>query len=804
MTSKVKLFQKITLENLMLHEHTQVDLAKEAITLITGANGSGKTQILDGLIICLGHIPTRAKAKGIGSLVGKHAEHAKVTLEISNPISNNRRAIYTMDKDLNSVINFDTFKITAKVSQKDNSITYSINNSRKIIRGRLVARRDIRRIFDTIGVRGENKLAFTGEGTVDEFASKSPKRKLDVLLEVTGLKQYREEVIASQETLRNSIHEIEPLKRKLETESKLLDLWNDAMKILNQKKKLMLMKKKLEIELAWSHVARAEKQVEAVNKDRLKILKQKSDNDKAIQQKNDEIALTTRRLKVLNDELDLIEEQEDLKNRSLITFETKLNYEDENIRNFAREIESYKEQKDKMQKILDTKDLSVKDRKLQDRQEALIVKTKKLSMLQEKYAKGDQELQLLRKKVIMEPGFDLFNADEEVYSGKRLTNFEDRLVTSAKIFSQKINKQGLEKDIVGPIISHIRMKEGKKPWEKAVKNLIGKNLYAFIAKTDESYRYAKRLYDETWPRWKPPLTVYKVTADDAKKASVIHKKAPYKEVYDIATNLIDGNPHVVGLLKRLVKGALSEDKYDPNILTRIAKETRVNILTKSGSSFYLSHGGFGRPPAPMKNPLEWKIKASETKFNMDVGNERQIRVTIARLEKITRDLKINEIKTLQEISSLHIEIQTIGMPDEKLLGKIETIDEIASVIEAKIKECKIHQSDLKLKLEYAADDFDSYAFKRVEIKKRIYEIQETSDLLKLELHSLKEKSSRLLTIEITLDVDYDSLNDEKKEKIDVAEAKGERPEEIRLYSVIRDEKSRIEGHLESIGISNVD
>ncbi|MHA1220765.1 MAG: hypothetical protein ACTSQB_03435, partial [Candidatus Heimdallarchaeota archaeon] len=38
----------------------------------------------------------------------------------------------------------------------------------------------------------------------------------------------------------------------------------------------------------------------------------------------------------------------------------------------------------------------------------------------------------------------------------------------------------------------------------------------------------------------------------------------------------------------------------------------------------------------------------------------------------------------------------------------------------------------------------------------------------------------------------------------VAEAKGERPEEIRLYSVIRDEKSRIEGHLESIGISNVD
>ncbi|RLI63094.1 MAG: hypothetical protein DRO63_08825, partial [Candidatus Gerdarchaeota archaeon] len=71
MAHSEKLFRKLVLENLMLHDNTTIDLAKEAITLITGANGSGKTQILDGLIICLGYIPQRAKGKGIRSLVGE-------------------------------------------------------------------------------------------------------------------------------------------------------------------------------------------------------------------------------------------------------------------------------------------------------------------------------------------------------------------------------------------------------------------------------------------------------------------------------------------------------------------------------------------------------------------------------------------------------------------------------------------------------------------------------------------------------------------------------------------------------------
>ncbi|NHK32790.1 MAG: hypothetical protein FK730_15680 [Asgard group archaeon] len=804
MTQKAKLFNKITLENLMLHEHTVVDLGKESITLITGANGSGKTQVLDGLVICLGYIPARAKAKGIGSFVGKNDDFAKVTLELANPIVNGQRTIRTMDKDLGGVIDVNIIKITAKISKKESSITYYLNNSRKIVRGRVVTRSDVRRIFDSIGVRGDNKLAFTGEGTVDEFASKSPKRKLDVLLEVTGLKEYREEVISAQEVLRSSIQEIEPLKRKYETEGKLLNLWSDAMKILNQKKKLMIMKKELETELAWSFVDRLEKQIKNINKERTKILKQKSDNETAIIKKEEEVLTTNNRLRVLGDELNLVEDQEITKNRRLIAIETQINNEQENVANFGKEINRYLEQKEKMEKLLATKDLSVKDKELQEKQLKVTLRTKELTQIQEKFSKIEKELLTLRKKIIIEPNYDSFTSDEDVFTGEKFTKFERDLITAAKIFQYKVRRKDLDNEIVGPIISHIKIKEGQKSWEKAVKNLIGRNLFAFVAKNDEAYRYAKRLYDETWPRWKPALSVYKVTTEDAKNASNLKKKPHYKEIYDIASNLIEGNPFVVGFLKRVVKGTLADDKYDPNILTNIARTSNVNILTKSGQSYYLSYGGFGRPPAPMKTALGWKIKASEEKSIYEVVNERKVRVSIAKLEKELRDVKINEIKLLKEISQIHQEIQALGLPDEKLLGKIETINEIIGVIESKIAECRSHQDKLRLELTEITDDYDSYSAKKFDVKQRIKEVQETKDYLKIEIHSLKEKSTRLLAVELNYDAEYETHLAEKNEKIEQAKVKGERPEEIRNYSEIRDELSRIEGHLESIGISDVD
>jgi len=50
---KPLLFHLLTLNNFKLHRSTQIDLGASPITLITGANGSGKTQVLEAIILSL-------------------------------------------------------------------------------------------------------------------------------------------------------------------------------------------------------------------------------------------------------------------------------------------------------------------------------------------------------------------------------------------------------------------------------------------------------------------------------------------------------------------------------------------------------------------------------------------------------------------------------------------------------------------------------------------------------------------------------------------------------------------------------
>ncbi|MCF2142487.1 MAG: AAA family ATPase [Candidatus Heimdallarchaeota archaeon] len=801
-----KLFRKLVLENLMLHDNTTIDLAKEAITLITGANGSGKTQILDGLIICLGYIPQRAKGKGIGSLVGERDEFARVSLTLNNPIIDGRFAIQTLDQDLNNVISQKEFTITAKISKQENSVTYYLNNSRRIVRGRLVTRRDIRRIFESIGVRGDNKLAFTGEGTVDEFAAKSPKRKLDVLLDVTGLKHYREEIIAAQETLKASIQEIEPLKRKYETEKKLLNLWNNTLSLLAQKKKLVYIKKKLETELSWSLVQRVEKQIEALNKERLKILKKKEEVTEKIEQKIEEIDSKTEQLTRLNDKLAFVKEKEAKKNHKLIILKTQIASDTENIQNLENELARFEEQKADLEKILRTKELSAKDRQLKEKYEILAVKEAKLAMIQEKYTRAEKELQELQKQLVPVSVIDDYDLNGEIFTGDRLTKYEESLVNAAKRFTVSLRSQGLENDVLGPLITYLHIKEGEKTWERAVKNVIGRNLFAFLAKTDDAYRKAKSLYDKLWPRWKPPLTVYKLS-NGIKQETIPLQKPLYKEIYEHAMNLVTGEPVVVNFLKRITKGLVAEDSYDPVILTKIAKDLRMNILTKSTKSYFLAQGGFGRPPMPIKTPFGWRVKTPTTnkqRFATDYYEEQKLRVTIAKLEKSLRELKISEIQTLRAISQLHKEIQSLGMPEEKLIGKIDSIADIVSLIKAKILESKMHKEKLVKNLQKLDEEFDSFATERLTLKRAIQQTQNELEKAKIERGVLEEKVTEVVMLELTLDSQYESLLEEQKEREANALVKGERPEEIRSYTEIRDELSRIEGNLESINISDVD
>ena len=59
--------RKISIKNFMLHSDTEL-LIKKPILIISGANGSGKTQILEALMILLGEKSPRSR-KGLKSII---------------------------------------------------------------------------------------------------------------------------------------------------------------------------------------------------------------------------------------------------------------------------------------------------------------------------------------------------------------------------------------------------------------------------------------------------------------------------------------------------------------------------------------------------------------------------------------------------------------------------------------------------------------------------------------------------------------------------------------------------------------
>ena len=102
---KPLLFRLLTLNNFKLHRSTQIDLGESPITLITGANGSGKTQILEAIILCLGGSHSSSRIGTNEEMIGNFGETAELSLEIANPQINGKKLLSFQNEVFNRLIN---------------------------------------------------------------------------------------------------------------------------------------------------------------------------------------------------------------------------------------------------------------------------------------------------------------------------------------------------------------------------------------------------------------------------------------------------------------------------------------------------------------------------------------------------------------------------------------------------------------------------------------------------------------------------------------------------------------------------
>ncbi|TFF85054.1 hypothetical protein EU523_00575 [Candidatus Heimdallarchaeota archaeon] len=798
MSSKPVLFEEISLENFMLHDNTSISLAEKPITLITGANGSGKTQILDAISICLGYIPQRARANGVGSLVGADKETATIKLTIKNPKMSSQRAIWTLKKDLNKALDHNRIQIIAEVDKERSTVAYSITSLDKKSKIHPITRKDNRLLFETINVKANNHLAFTAEGTVDDFASKSPRKKLDALLAISGLKQYREEILQAQETLKDSLKEIEPLKRKFETEKRLLNLWTEAFELIKHRTSLREKKQSLETELIWARVKEFEVELEDFRERK----REKVNQEREIEEELDEIDRSLKNIiaemEQFNNQSESLEKDQQRQQRKVITFETEQKNIKNDIEELSAEMGEYQKQKEELESILEQKSESKPEIKSKEKQERVIDLHQRLSYMTKQL--GEIEKQI--KETIKQETESKTNSKGNDFQPD--FNEEILLLEETRAFKASI-PENYEASIIGPLFSLISIRKGKEKWSNAVKNLLGLSLFSFIATTSEAYEIATNLVQKMKITTNPHIVIYQPLPSDKEKWFKHQQATEDNREYYYLSEFLEAESFLTNLIDRISKGVIAPTSIKKSRLREISLNENVDVLTRDCKHFYLAEGGYVASPKKFSIDLGEKISAEfEKSENQSSLKYEDYQIKRVKLEHQAASLREELLEGFSRLNKLYQTIHAQKIPKEMLLGKIEAMNEIISSIRSKITSRERIDSQLATQYRQAKKILTKTLKKKQQIKKKQNELLPEKTSLQIKLQSLKEKQSRVQVIITKYLEEINQLVMKKENLIERAKEKGERPEIIREKQRITKELNRLEGRLESTAISSVD
>ena len=449
----------------MIHQDTNLPLSERPIILITGANGSGKTQILDALLLCLGHHPNRLKKGKISDIIGSFDQESYIELTLQNPLRNGQRSIPVPDKVVLEWIDTDLFKIIVTL-QQDNGINYALeaNNINHNI-----TRKQVRLIFESLNIRADNKLAFTEEGTVNIFADHSAKNKLDLLLDTTGLTAYRENLINAIEAIKKAGENVHPLKRKYLVELEYLNSMEKTRKLLKQKADLINRIQELKCEESWSHVQMTEKALQ--------------DIVGKIQKKEQERQLYT-------DEL----EEED---KNYIAIENELQIKETE----KAEIVEQKEKQEKQAQLLEGKNESISQQLQKNQQKLQELERKRDSILAKKHT--PEEIEAIQKKLK-----NLQNEKQKIENISKIVGdlfFQEQYLYDRNTLKESLHFLSLLQEnnisFIGPLFWEIAQCnwENKEEWF----TLLFPYTFSFLFSNKQDYLKASTIFKETYQENNP-------------------------------------------------------------------------------------------------------------------------------------------------------------------------------------------------------------------------------------------------------------------------------------------------------------
>lgn len=645
----------------MLHHETEL-VMKQPIVVISGANGSGKTQILEALLVLLGEKSPRTK-KGIYSLIGSAGKEATIELEVNNKKPDGIYMFQPIESDIIDFLIKDTLLFKAIIT--DTKIKRLIGDP---LTGKYkeITLRLIQKLFAQLGIRSGNQLTFTLGETVDIFANQSNHKKFQVLLENLGLSELKDDIINNEKHIKEAIDTTSKLQSKLKDEENNLDLFRSMIETINQREKLENLLASLEVERHWVDVKELENVLEGQEKEQLEKRDQLTNEKHTLANLEKKFELMTSKKSDIQQKLKKIRDSRTSLELEMRDINKNRNTREGTIKILKEQINEYLEEIDTLRK--NYKDKSVK----LEIQNQLSAKQSLHSEIKEKYRDITSKLEEMQNE----------NSSKE----QRIANFEVSLAEDSIKYRSGIQKINLQELILGPFISLIRLDNPKvnQDWLPAVKQSLGSYLYSFVALDNQSFKKSKELFDQLWPDKKPGFEVFRFEQQEPKKHNLS------KEVFAFVPDLLTGDPRIILTLKKIVTTALSEDK-DPNILVNAAIESGLDILTKDGKSFYRRKGSFSRPPRVFRNGLG--IELIESK---DYRNSRKEK---KRLEEELFKIKREETTLMKEIGELREKHNLLSGPDSQIEYQLTSLHDRMKRAELKLKETENEITELKNKQE---------------------------------------------------------------------------------------------------------
>ncbi len=706
---KPLLFKKLSLQNFGIHVATDIHFSEQsAITILTGANGSGKTMVVEALQLVLGFTPkTPRRRSGQATYVAENAEHALIDLVLFNPTREGERLITSSKPRLREVLDADEITIRLKINKDGTSQHYLVTNKGKGL-GRPISKEELRELLRRIDINTKNMLVFTEEGTITEFAKKTPLMRFRTFLEVTGLAEYHDEMSQLRAEITSFQEKLKPLKERISIEQKRAQILEQRASEYKEKLKLISQLEDMQRQYQWVEVIVLEQREQEIKE----ILDEQRFTMKSLL--NEQRSLINA-LQHLKEERTELEHNVELLETKLMTIDTKLGElsakKEQALKTLKKEEENIKELKQKKTKIIELLETK-NDPKLNERLQQLRMQ---LQELETKQQEVDQRIRLLESEM-NELNQQLKAAgkqpsrrnDQRIKS--RPTDYESRLLRAAKTMRNAVKREdpNLSHQLVGPVFNLIRLKKGEERWEGAVKRLCGRHLYSFIAMSRDVYERVKSIYDHLDPKVRSHVEVARYEPHDADSIYKEPLQNLPPEIHDWAINVLEGDSACLWWLSKNLNSLLAENTINPNVATDVAIRHKVHIITEDENSYYLPKGAFSGPPAPMMAPL---------------GK------TLEELEKFDHVLE-EDIQDIRErLSTMREEYHQAREERLHLLEERSKIKELLKEISKGEEEIQIELSNLELN-----------------IKKSIEEMQNAQDQIKLleeELHDLEEQKESL-------------------------------------------------------------